>query len=224
MWFSSIAINPQKRQGRVLLTNRQKMHKAVLQAFPPHALEGSGERVLWRLDQENHAHTLYVVSPLEPDFTHIVENAGWISQTWNSISYDSLLGKLVVGQQWGFRLQANPVKREFVKGGRGKVLPHVTPVQQAQWLLDRAERLGFSIPEETDGAPAVAVTHRTDLQFGRRDENLGGRSRQVTLRNVQFDGVLQVTDASALRDALVQGIGKGKAYGCGLMTLRRLSS
>ena len=70
----------------------------------------------------------------------------------------------------------------------------------------------------------MAVTHRTDLQFGRHDENLGGRRKQVTLRNVQFDGVLQVTDTSALRDALTQGIGKGKAYGCGLMTLRRLSS
>ena len=50
-WFSSILINPQKREGRKLLGNRQLMHKAVLQAFPPGSLEEAGERVLWRLDQ-----------------------------------------------------------------------------------------------------------------------------------------------------------------------------
>ncbi|MEX3610774.1 type I-E CRISPR-associated protein Cas6/Cse3/CasE [Rothia sp. LK2588] len=223
MWFSSISINPQKRMGRILLANRQEMHKAVLQAFPPHAIGQTGGRVLWRLDSEKHAHTLYVVSPVEPDFTHIVENAGWLSQTWNSIDYGGFLEKLMVGQEWGFRLQANPVKRQHIAGGRGKVLPHVTPIQQVHWLVNRSERLGFTTMPHEGEEPSVSVTRREDLRFDRNDENLGGRRRQVTLRNVQFDGVLKVTDADALKSALINGIGKGKAYGCGLMTLRRLS-
>lgn len=222
-WFSSVAINPQKRAGRTLLGNRQEMHKAVMQAFPPGSVEQGEGRVLWRLDSDQHVHTLYVVSPIQPDFTHIVENAGWVSQTWNSVSYDGFLDSLAQGQHWGFRLQANPVKRQFVAGGRGKVLPHVTPEQQVQWLADRAENLGFALSPADDGTLAVATTKREDLRFNRRDKNLAGRSKQVTIRNVQFDGNLQVTDVSALRTTLLTGIGKGKAYGCGLLTLRKLS-
>lgn len=222
MWFSSISINLQKRMGRTLLGNRQEMHKAVLQAFPPDAVEEADGRVLWRLDSEKHRHTLYVVSPVEPDFTHIMEKAGWVSQTWSSISYDSFLQKLRVGQQWGFRLQANPVKRQFVSGGRGKILPHVTPDQQIQWLVERSGDLGFSLLDVESERALVSVTRQEDLRFSRHDKNLGGRRKQVTLRNVQFDGVLKVTDANMLSSTLTGGIGKGKAYGCGLLTLRRL--
>ena len=45
--------------------------------------------------------------------------------------------------------------------------------------------------------------------------------RRVTLGVATFEGVLEVTDPDALRRALTHGIGRGKAYGCGLMTLAR---
>lgn len=226
-WFSSILINPQKREGRRLLGNRQLMHKAVLQAFPPGSLEETGQRVLWRLDQDGLKHTLYLVSPVEPDLTHIAEKAGWISQTWSSISYDSFLDRVMTGQEWGFRLQANPVKRESTPPGiRGKSLPHVTPEQQINWLTQRAGLLGFEIKENSESLTGfeVDVTSREDLRFFRKDPHREGKIAQVTLRKVQFDGVLKVTDAESLRSTLVQGIGRGKAYGCGLLTLRRMGS
>lgn len=224
-WFSSILINPQKREGRKLLGNRQLMHKAVLQAFPPGSLEETGERVLWRIDHDGLKYTLYLVSPIEPDLTHISEKAGWISQTWNSIRYDSFLDRIMTGQEWRFRLQANPVKRESTPvGRRGKTLPHVTPEQQITWLTQRSETLGFALKENAESITglAVDVSNREDLRFSRKDPNQGGKNAQVTLRKTQFDGVLKVTDAEALRSALTQGIGRGKAYGCGLMTLRRV--
>ena len=43
----------------------------------------------------------------------------------------------------------------------------------------------------------------------------------VTLRQAQFDGTLTVTDVESLQGALINGIGRGKGYGCGLLTLRR---
>jgi CRISPR system Cascade subunit CasE len=38
---------------------------------------------------------------------------------------------------------------------------------------------------------------------------------------VQFEGDLEVTDAAAFRAALAQGIGSGKAYGFGLLSIAR---
>lgn len=60
------------------------------------------------------------------------------------------------------------------------------------------------------------MTHSTRRRFGRRSD---GTTRRVTLQTAQFDGVLEVGDASALRRALTEGIGAGKGYGCGLLTL-----
>lgn len=41
----------------------------------------------------------------------------------------------------------------------------------------------------------------------------------VSLLTVTFDGRLEVTDPDALRRTLTRGLGRAKAYGCGLMTL-----
>ena len=36
---------------------------------------------------------------------------------------------------------------------------------------------------------------------------------------VRFDGIGVVTDPDALRAAVLTGIGRGKSYGCGLLSL-----
>lgn len=228
--FSRLYLNPQKRGGRKLLSNPQAMHAAVMAAFPPGGGNEDG-RVLWRLDAQHPQYTLYVVSPREPDLTHVVEQAGWATSPWETADYDRLLGRLTLGQEWGFRLRANPVKNARRAGERGKVLPHVTADQQTAWLLEKAPRHGFEIRHSALGAPAadveksvpeVAVSQRDDVRFGRADQHAGTR-RAVTLRQAQFDGVLRVTNVELLRSAMTGGIGRGKAYGCGLLTLQRVA-
>jgi len=46
----------------------------------------------------------------------------------------------------------------------------------------------------------------------------------VTLVTVTYDGLLEVTDPDALRRTLTRGLGRAKAYGCGLLTLARCDS
>lgn len=226
-WFSRMSLNPQRRGGRHLLSNPQAMHAAVMSAFPPRTLDednGRG-RVLWRVDSQHPEHTLYVVSPVEPDLEHIVEQAGWSTVSWESTDYTRFLDQLRMGQQWRFRLRANPVKSvKAGEGPRGKVLPHVTPAQQLKWLDDRAPKSGFALLREqhleTDSEVLLtSVVRREDRQFHRQDDSKGTR---VTLRQAQFEGAVAITDVAAFRRTLIYGIGRGKAYGCGLMTLRRL--
>lgn len=223
--FSRFLVNPQRRGARKLLNSPQAMHAAVLAAFPPDAGDG---RVLWRLDIQHPEYRLYVLSPDEPDFTHLVEQAGWATRTWDVTDYTPMLGRLTVGQEWGFRLTANPVKALHRPGERGKTVPHVTEEQQIAWLAEKAPRHGFELRRASapgaDEAPDVRVTRRSDLNFGKGDAAGPGRRRQVTLRQAQFDGTLRVIDVDTIRAAMVGGIGRGKAYGCGLLTLRSLRS
>lgn len=203
-------LNPQRGGAKKLLTSPQAMHAAVLSGFPPSQDPG---RVLWRVDQDRpHQATLWIVSAHEPDLAHLEEQAGWPTKpTTVSASYDGLLGVLSEGQQWAFRLTANPTHRAQVKG-RSLVVAHVTAEQQLTWLLDRAEAMGVSF-QGSDG-PSATVTARSTRRFRRGDA-------MVTLGTATFSGGLTVVDADALRRTLTSGVGRGKAYGCGLLTLAR---
>ena len=51
-----------------------------------------------------------------------------------------------------------------------------------------------------------------------------GRSRnahQVSLYTVTYEGILKITDVGLFRETLLKGIGRGKAYGCGMLTVAR---
>lgn len=92
----------------------------------------------------------------------------------------------------------------------------MTAVQQTNWLLQRAERNGFIVPRTVaHKEPDVAVRGRKTWRFKRNGNT-------VTLATAMFEGCLEVTDPAALRAALVSGIGSGKGYGCGLLTLARI--
>lgn len=216
MYLTRFVVNRARRGARHLLASQQRMHAAVLSGFPPGVDPG---RVLWRVD-ESAAHTeLFVASAARPDLTHLVEQAGWpTAATWDTAHYSPFLDRLAEGQRWAFRLTANPV-RSVPRGPdvRGVVKAHVTPAQQEQWLLTRSTRLGFEVPEGTLGAPDVVVKNRRTARFFRGD----ARDREVTVVMATFEGHLVVTDSGALRNTLVEGVGRAKAYGCGLLTLAR---
>ena len=75
-YFSRFMINPQRRGAWKLLRSPQAMHAAVMATLPPDT-DYSESRILWRLDEFQHAPVLYMLSPEEPDFSALVEQAGW---------------------------------------------------------------------------------------------------------------------------------------------------
>jgi CRISPR system Cascade subunit CasE len=222
MFLTKMPINTRRRAAVKLLSSPQAMHAAVQSGFPPGALECAGSRVLWRIDRDTNTEaTLYLVSPIEPDLSHLVEQAGWQSgDMWQTRDYLTLLDRLAVGQVWGFRVTANPVFSGYKAGtnwGDTKPLAHVTVKQQENWLLDRAERAGFRVPDGPHDVASIRVTHRSTLRFAK-----GGH--RVVIATATFGGVLEVIDVDALSRMLTRGIGRAKAYGCGLLTLAPLTA
>lgn len=218
MFLTRFEMNAVRRGARDLLASPHRLHAAVLAAYPTSQREPTEQgRVLWRLDQRNHQTLLYIVSPHQPDLTHLVDAAGWpATQGWDTRSYLPLLDRLAPGQRWAFRLAANPVRNSpSTPDTRGRRLGHVTAAQQTKWLLDRAGRNGFTVPDTTDKEPDVAVHARRTWRFPRD-------GRTVTLATAVFEGRLETTDPDVLRHALTHGIGPAKGYGCGLLTLAPL--
>ncbi|MGB5098305.1 MAG: type I-E CRISPR-associated protein Cas6/Cse3/CasE [Porticoccaceae bacterium] len=85
------------------------------------------------------------------------------------------------------------------------------------WLRGREERLGCRFDADhlrVDG-------HAVYCLKGRRDDK--GNCHGIALSTLDFEGQLQVTDAELfLQNGLLAGIGPAKAFGCGLLLVRRV--
>jgi CRISPR system Cascade subunit CasE len=232
MYLTRFRVNATRADARRLLSSPQVMHAAVMSSFPgalPTAEQSP--RVLWRIDRNATAEILlFIVSHDRPDLTHLVEQAGWPAAAaagtpgWQTYTYTPFLERLEKGSVWNFRLTANPVHQVRTRDGQPttKRTAHLTPRHQLQWLLDRQDRGGFRILAKAEenrhtehgDEHQLTVRDQRNLDFGKR-----GASGRVSLTTVTYDGRLEVTDPDAVRRVLTGGLGKAKAYGCGLMTL-----
>lgn len=224
MYISRIALNDARYETKKLLASPYQLHAAIEHSFPPSLERMNSEgRILWRVDvrnDESNSVSLFVVSPEKPDFTHIVEQAGWpLYQEWETKDYEQLLSRLAAGQVWQFRLRANPARKVLVDKGLikqkesvvGKIQGHVTVAQQQDWLMNKADHNGFQVVMN-DSGPMLVVSQRKKQQFKRG-------TNTVSLATVLFDGVLEVTDVKLFKQALCSGIGRAKGFGCGLLTI-----
>ncbi|MCX4756840.1 type I-E CRISPR-associated protein Cas6/Cse3/CasE [Kitasatospora purpeofusca] len=239
MFLTRFRVNTARDGARRLLSSPQLLHGAVMASFAeppssipsaiPSAAAGSVPRVLWRIDHNSRSEVLlYLVGPQRPDLTHLVEQAGWpTTGGWQTFDYGAFLAGIAAGSTFAFRLTANPVHSIRRKPDEPtKRTAHLTQRHQAAWLLNQQQRSGFTVVEKApdrrllpEGDEHELVVHRQHaVSFGKNDRVKAGRHR-VTLVTATYDGRLRVTDPDALRRTLTAGLGKAKAYGCGLMTL-----
>ncbi|MDR2088417.1 MAG: type I-E CRISPR-associated protein Cas6/Cse3/CasE [Clostridiales Family XIII bacterium] len=207
MYLSRVEVNKQRIETKRALMNPQVMHASVKACFPE-----SDERILWRADTLGHNLYILIAAPTKPDFTTFIRQYGWPAsgQSGESRDYAKFLDRIAAGSGWRFRLTANPVHTV-----KDKIYAHVTAAEQRKWLFDRAERNGFALRED-----AFDVVYRDVIRFFKGNKP---DVRKVTLARASFEGVLIVTDAALFRRALTNGIGRAKAYGCGMLTVVGLS-
>lgn len=92
-------------------------------------------------------------------------------------------------------------------------------VQQhcAEWLAGVAKRNGFEIALTDEEVPQckLQVDAYEQSKAGKRDHN-------IRFSAVDFSGELLVTNPELFHQALCNGIGHAKAFGCGLLLVRRV--
>ncbi len=134
------------------------------------------------------------------------------------------------GQRLAFNLRANAtVSRPTSRGQRGVrhdvVMDqlHRTPGPRADarhevmltagrdWLARQGEAHGFALCGDivVDGYDRITIPRQN--------------GKQAVFGVLDISGVLEVTDPERFLAKLAQGFGKGKAFGCGLMLIRRVS-
>lgn len=246
-FLSRIRINPLRAQSRKLLASPRSMHAAVQGGLPGLPAQ---ERTLWRLDADNaHRPHLFVLTASRPDWTHLVEQAGWPDADGEHYAirdYKPLLDQLAPGREFAFRLTASPVQNtrrpqqptsrqnERIKAGQQRSfrLGHRTAAAQLDWFLTRTTSWGFEIPtaaslsdtQDTDDRRPqdIRIINRNRSTFDKGPATT--KEERVVMGSATFEGRLRVTDAATFTDKILGGIGPSKAYGCGLLTLAPLTT
>ena len=241
MYFS--VITPEER----LL--RQAAHELAQSAYAEHqwlwkffpSSEDQTRDFIFRRHELEQVPRFYVVSQRRPTA---------FSEAWQvqSRDYDPQLQE---GQRLSFQLRANPVitrkngagksqRHDVVMQAKKRLLaehelskeakwadwedesnkPLLYDLVQkhcAEWLDGVAKRNGFEIALTDEEKP------QRMLQVDAYEQSKAGkRDHDIRFSAVDFSGELLVTNPELFQQALFNGIGHAKAFGCGLLLVRRL--
>lgn len=215
MYLSRLILNPRARRVQRELAQPYEMHRSVMRAFRTD-LEKGEERVLWRVDEHPQLGLILLVQSWDaPDWTWLAEDGarGYllpVGEPNPAVKPFDL--QLSAGQSLSFRLRANPTKRLSAgKGNIGKRVGIYDEEDQLAWLARKGEQHGFRVLQ----AQVSRDGKIKDEDAIHRDHKI----HKLELLSVQFDGILQVTDPDKLVAAVQNGIGSGKGFGFGLLSL-----
>lgn len=206
MFLSKISLNLNNRNTIEALSSPSKIHGAVENCFLQ-----PRKRNLWRVDRLRNEYCILILSEDEPEFSKF--NLQFEPYSVATKPYDSLLNRISTGDKWHFRITANPTKslsnNDTKK--RGKVVAHTTIEYQKKWLTEKSVKNGFTITEDTFDVVQSSWKH-----FYKKNNN-----KPVSILSVTYEGILTISDVESFKTALINGIGRGKAYGMGLLTIAK---
>ena len=236
LFLSRLILNSRNRQVRRDLSDCHELHRTVMSAFPQAKSDSAGARaqynVLFRVDLDHRTGkvALLVQSSIQPDWNNLpsdyllevhgeAENPG-------CKPIDEAYQLLQPGTRLRFRLRANPTRRVSQKCSREKSSGHGKRVElykeedQIAWLERKAETGGFRLLGVRIN-PDVLNVRASPENKASGWRNHEGQKRGLTFGSVLFEGELAITDNEKFQTALAVGIGSGKAYGFGLLSIAK---
>lgn len=196
--------------------NAYREHQFLWQCF---AEDREANRDFVFRKESRHARIIYYV---------VSKRAPTGSSLW-SVETKQYCPNLRTGETLAFSLRANPVITHKDDKGRSKRHDVImdtksrTPnwkeaglqklISEAgiKWLKSRAPTHGFSVEAEMVQVGAY------QQQYGEK------RSKRDPIRfsSLDFNGRLTVSDSDLFNKCLIRGLGRSKAFGCGLLLVRR---
>lgn len=199
--------------------NMYHAHQLLWKLFP---YNPEAERdFIFREEQEQNRIYYYLVSKRKPETYSALEI--------QTKEYSPIINE---GDYYSFTIRANPVvtrkredkknssqhdvlmdaKKEAKENGLSDedACNHINS-KTIDWLQNKAEKHGFSISHEK----------ATFKQY--RQHNLYKKNKEkIHFSTVDYYGILKVKDSDVFQSSLFYGIGKKKAFGCGLLLIKPL--
>lgn len=133
-----------------------------------------------------------------------------IKELYGEVQSKQIRPEFLQYNNYQFKVNVNPTRRN---NASRKLIPVKGREAIAEWFAERAEQSwGFTIQK-----PQLQIENTDVLQF--KDKN----GRTITLAQALVQGVLEVTDRELFIESFSGGIGRGRAFGCGLLQIVPIS-
>jgi CRISPR system Cascade subunit CasE len=230
IYLSRLVPNIRSRDARRDLADCMAMHRTLMSAFPDKLSSNGAARaeagLLYRVEAAaGGAIGLLVQSILAP-------NWGRLPSSWllpdaepQVKEITQALGRVDSGSLLRFKLVANPTRKIGTKTGadgrknNGKRVELCGEQEWLAWLERKAGQSGFRLKAVRAASHVPDVRSGRELRATGRKRGPDGSSSRLTFCGVVFEGRLEVVDAVLFHACLRAGIGPGKSYGYGLLSL-----
>lgn len=181
--------------------NSDWVHKQVMKLFGdlPDKAPREARDILYRVEPSANVRTEFVRGRVLVQYTGPLTNS-----TYEHVDLAAVLQALTVGTTIKFKTKINVVKTVNItsKTGTSKTSRRRVPdAELAQWFSGKMQ--GFVVDEASlDVSPVTIET-----------------MKKTPLYTATFSGIAKIGDQAAASSAVIKGIGKGRAYGCGLVSV-----
>ncbi len=209
MYLSKVILDIRHPSARQALSDANDMHRNLMAGFVMDSdleMPRAEKSVLYRVIEKRDQIYLLVSSNEKPNPAELAKRGLNTDETMIR-DVSSLREKLSAGRLLRFELLASPCKK---LGGEanGRRFFLQTAEERLNWLKRKGEQGGFEVLFADETGARVDVV-------GRRE------GKQVKNSAVLFSGLLRITDAEAFWASYTCGIGPGKAYGLGMLTIAK---
>jgi len=134
------------------------------------------------------------------------EPMGTVEGQYGQVHSKPIPDNFLAYDQYRFKVIVNPTRRD---NASRKLLAVRGREAIAQWFVERGPRSwGFEVAPQTLQVDKIEV-----LQFKDKQQ------RQVTIGQAHVQGLLRITNRAQFANSFTQGIGRARAYGCGLLQI-----
>lgn len=199
-------------------THHGSLHRRVMSLFPDGIPEQARTHfgVLFRVEDTPRGSHLLMQSNQPPDPGRLPAQYG----TLTTRPLDALLGALEPGHTLHYRCTASPVRKPGHTTRAHYNLPAVVPLNGPaadDWWQRQAGNAGLHVL--TLRSQPVDAARDRQHPAGTAPADRAKKINRIHHHRVRFDGTATVTEPDLLRAAVQSGIGRGKAYGCGLLSI-----
>ncbi len=201
VWRSLLVLDDANPATERWISNPYHVHQRMMMAF-----DGRNPgRVLWRREKTESGKDLLVVQAgLEAYWVQAFQDLPIVTQ----IRQSRVALRIEGANKYLFKLTAYPtksIKDGVAPGERGRVV--VLPEKDwLDWLHRKGSNHGFEVVKANRPKRLGVVR-----PYRKRDRSVHYKFA------VEFEGVLRPTDTERFAESIIGGIGRGKAYGLGLL-------
>ncbi|MGW4378967.1 type I-E CRISPR-associated protein Cas6/Cse3/CasE [Kitasatospora sp. NPDC004531] len=209
LWLTRIIPDQRHRDVHRDGDDAVNLHHRIMSLFPDDVPATEPRRhlgILFRTETGRDGDRILLQSNREPDLTRLPAGYG----TAAAKPLTPLLDALRKGLPVRYRIAANAARKPGATTRALYDLPEVVPLNGPhadEWWTRQAEASGL----------ALTTLHSTplDTAAGNRRQN----NQRVRHARTLFEGAAHITDPDLLRTRIRDGIGRGKAYGCGMLSI-----